>query len=359
MDTCGWSSVGGRTEKKQASRKSSTVSLYVSWPKSLFLARFLTAGVQNIVVTGSAGFIGSHVADELERRGHSVVRSDIRPCDGPNDGWKVADLTRLDELVEVTRGASAVCHIGGIGDVYHATRDPALAMKVNAGGTANILEAAKRNSVKRFVYASTWEVYGQPRYEPLDEEHPCNPRHPYSVSKFAGDLAVQTYREQGFLTSVVLRLGTTYGPRMRPNGVIPSFVLRALSGQRIEVQGTGSQSRQFTHVTDVVNAFALALEASSPAGVYNIAGPDRTSIRDLAEMISHRIPADVVTVVSRPNDVPPGAISSKRAERDLGWRPRVPFARGLEELVDLYVKDAGGRGENGVGYGVASSSPGL
>ena len=336
MDTCGWSSVGGRTEKKQASRKSSTVSLYVSWPKSLFLARFLTAGVQNIVVTGSAGFIGSHVADELERRGHSVVRSDIRPCDGPNDGWKVADLTRLDELVEVTRGASAVCHIGGIGDVYHATRDPALAMKVNAGGTANILEAAKRNSVKRFVYASTWEVYGQPRYEPLDEEHPCNPRHPYSVSKFAGDLAVQ-----------------------RPNGVIPSFVLRALSGQRIEVQGTGSQSRQFTHVTDVVNAFALALEASSPAGVYNIAGPDRTSIRDLAEMISHRIPADVVTVVSRPNDVPPGAISSKRAERDLGWRPRVPFARGLEELVDLYVKDAGGRGENGVGYGVASSSPGL
>src|SRR2546425_10199148 len=146
---------------------------------------------------------------------------------------------------------------------------------------------------------------------------------------------------------------------MSRNGVIPWCVLRARSGQPIEVKGTGSQPRQFTHVTDVVNAFALAVEAISPAGVYNIAGPDRTSIRDLAMMISHRIPADVVTVVSRANDVPPGAISSKLAERDLGWRARVPFARGLEELIDLYVKDAGGRGETGVGYGVASSSPGL
>ena len=315
------------------------------------------AHVQRVVVTGAAGFIGSHVADELEKRGYDVARSDIRRPASLNNRWKLADLTRVDELVEATRGATAVCHIGGIGDVYQASRDPTLAMNVNAGGTANILEAAKRNSVGRFIYASTWEVYGQPRYEPMDEMHPCAPRHPYSVSKLAGDLIAQTYGAQDSPTTVVLRLGTTYGPRMRPNGVIPSFVLRAMSGQPIEVHGTGSQSRQFTHVTDVASAFVQSLEATHPAGVYNITSPKRTSIRDLAGMITQRIPVDIVVVEPRANDVPPAAISSERAEADLGWSARIPFTRGLEELIDLYVNDAGRTLGDRAHYGAASGSP--
>src|SRR2546430_16466054 len=108
---------------------------------------------------------------------------------------------------------------------------------------------------------------------------------------------------------------------MRSNGVIPSFLLRALQGQPIELHGTGSQRRQFTHVTDIANAFALAVAATSPAGVYNVAAPERTSIRDLAEMVTRRIPAEVVTVEPRANDVPPAAVSSKRAAQDLGLRP--------------------------------------
>jgi UDP-glucose 4-epimerase len=306
--------------------------------------------VQKVVVTGAAGFIGSHVADELDRRGYTVIRSDIRQLPDPNNGWRLADLTHLDEVVEATRGAAAVCHIGGIGDVYHASRDPIMAMNVNACGTATILEASRLNSVGRFVYASTWEVYGQPRYEPMDEMHPCVPRHPYSVSKLAGDLIAQTYGERGFPKTVVLRLGTSYGPRMRTNGVIPSFVLRALSGQPIEIQGSGSQTRQFTHVTDVANAFALAVEAVSPASVYNVAGSERTSIRDLAQMISRKIPANIVTVEPRANDVPPAIIGSKRAETELGWRPKVRFERGLDELIDLYVRDDKRRVEGRAGH---------
>jgi len=301
---------------------------------------FLGAKVQTVVVSGAAGFIGSHVADELERRGYAVVRSDILRLAGPNNGWRLADLTRIDELVELTRGAFAVCHIGGIGDVYHATRDPALAMSVNAGGTANILEAAKRNSVKRFIYASTWEVYGPPRYQPVDELHPCHPGHPYSVSKFAGDLTCQSYREQGSLSTVVLRLGTAYGPRMRPNGVIPAFVNRALSGRAIEIHGNGAQFRQFTHVADIAKAFPLAIEAKTPGAVYNIVGPERTSIRDLAEMVVRRIPTDLVTVESRSNDAPVAVISSERAKTDLAWDAVVPLNRGLAEFIDFYAKDA-------------------
>jgi len=230
-------------------------------------------------------------------------------------------------------------------------------MNVNAGGTAAILEASRRNSVGRFVYASTWEVYGEPRYEPMDEMHPCGPKHPYSVSKLAGDLITQTYGDQGSPSTVVLRLGTTYGPGMRTNGVIPSFVLRALSGQPIEIQGTGSQSRQFTHVTDVANAFALAVESAAPARVYNIVGNDRISIREVAEMISQRVRADLVTVEARPNDVPPAAVTSRRAEKDLGWRPRVRFTRGLGDLIDFYVDGRSVRG--GADQAVTTDSPDL
>jgi len=327
--------------------------------RNIYCAKIALHRVQKVVVTGAAGFIGSVVADELERRGSSVVRSDVRRLGRSSDGWKLADLTRRDEMVDATRGASLICHIGGIGDIYHAARDPALAMSVNAGGTANLLEAAKRNSVERFVYASTWEVYGQPRYEPLDELHPCLPRHPYSVSKLAGDLITQAYGEQGSMTTVVLRLGTTYGPGMRANGVIPSFVLRALSGNSIEVQGTGSQFRQFTHVTDIANAFALAAHASSPAGVYNVAAPERISIRDLAKMVARRIPANVMTVPPRASDVMPAAISSARAEEDLGWRPVVPFVHGLEKLIDTYVAGARAGAREEAARGFSPASPGA
>jgi UDP-glucose 4-epimerase len=127
---------------------------------------------------------------------------------------------------------------------------------------------------------------------------------------------------------------------MRRNGVIPAFVDRALAGQPIEIQGNGFQFRQFTHVADIANAFALAIEAKSLAAVYNIAVPERISIRELAEMVARRIPADLVRVTSRANDAPFAIISSRRAEAELGWRPQVLLSRGLEQLIDLYTKDA-------------------
>src|SRR5205809_1746854 len=126
---------------------------------------------------------------------------------------------------------------------------------------------------------------------------------------------------------------------MRPNGVIPAFVHRALSGQPIEIQGPGSQFRQFTHVADIANAFALAIEAESHAAAYNIVGAERISIRELAGLVVRRIPADLVTVEPRENDVPPSVISSRRAETDLGWHAQVSFSRGLRELIDIYVND--------------------
>src|SRR5439155_19810413 len=141
--------------------------------------------VQRVVVTGAAGFIGWHVAHLLEANGFDVVRSDLICPQPSEDGWKKADLLSLNQVSKLTHDADAVCHLGGIGDVYVASRDPQLAMNVNACGTLNVIEACRRNRVPRLVFASTWEVYGTPRYEPVDEDHPCSPPHPYAVSTLA------------------------------------------------------------------------------------------------------------------------------------------------------------------------------
>ncbi len=293
--------------------------------------------MDEVVVTGAAGFIGSHVATALNDAGNKVILTDITLPEHRVGDWRRADLTRYDEILELTRNVRAVCHIGGIGDVYLAASAPQLALHVNVCGTLNILEACRVNHVERVVYASTWEVYGAPRYEPIDENHPCLPDHPYNISKLGGDLLTQGYGSHGAPHALVLRLGTAYGPRMRENAVIPAFILRALRNQPIEIHGTGGQFRQFTHVDDISRAFRLALDAQDPGKIYNIVNPERITIRGLAELVVKRIPTQVVFKDPRPGDVPPAVVDSRRAEKDLGWHPKVPFKQGLEEFIDGYL----------------------
>src|SRR3989442_426116 len=192
-----------------------------------------------VLVTGAAGFIGSHVANYLEAQGFDVIRSDIVSTPEFHGAWRQADLTKIEEVLGITSDIEAICHVGGIGDVYFAATEPRTTMNTNATGTLNMLEAARRAESIRFVYASTWEVYGPSKYEPVDEGHPCFPAHPYSISKLAGDLLVQAYGRNNSMESVVLRLGTAYGPRMRETAVIPAFILRAIRNEQIEVRGTG------------------------------------------------------------------------------------------------------------------------
>ena len=290
-----------------------------------------------VLVTGAAGFIGSHIANLLEKHGYEVARSDLYIPDSPFDGWRRADLTDPRDMIEATYGIDAVCHVGGIADVYVATARPQLAMEVNAIGTLNLLEACSTNGVKRLVYASTWEVYGTPRYEPIDEDHPCLPQHPYNISKFTGELSVRNYGNRGTPATVALRLGTAYGHRMRSDAVIPMFVTKAMRGEAIEIHGTGEQFRQFTHVSDIAEAFRLALETHDPTPVFNIVSPERTTISSLAGLIAARIPLTIVYRSARPGDVSSAQIEAGLARDRLGWKPRIQFEDGLNGLIDNYL----------------------
>lgn len=284
-----------------------------------------------VVVTGGAGFLGSHVADALTAAGCLATVFD-RLASSRADTL-IGDLSDLRALTAAFDGADFVCHLAAVGDVYLAAEQPALAASVNVVGTANVCEAALRSRTKRIVVASTWEVYGRPRYEPIDEDHPCEPDHPYSVTKLAGELLAKSYAHLRGLDVVSLRLGTAFGTRMRPNSVFPVFIRRALSGEGIVVQGSGKQARQFTHASDIGRAFVAALQRAPAGSTYNVVSNETTSILELAEAVRDLVPTDITFGASRPGDVPSARVSNDRARRELGWEPITDLRTGIQEIV--------------------------
>jgi UDP-glucose 4-epimerase len=288
-----------------------------------------------IAVTGGAGFLGSHVADMLIGAGHDVTVVDAQAAVGYRH--VVCDLADIDRLTDAFRGIDAVAHLAAVGDVYLAAEKPELAAHVNVTGTANTMVAALRAGVRRLAYASTWEVYGEPEYEPIDERHPCRPDHPYNITKLAGErIALSIGHLRDGISVSALRLGTAYGTRMRPNSVFVVFITKALARETITIQGTGEQGRQFTHARDIGRAFDLALTRAKAGAVYNAVSDQTVSIRELAAEITKVLPTEIAFAPARKADVPTAKISSELIRADLGWAPEVAFADGLAELVATY-----------------------
>ena len=288
-------------------------------------------GVVRALVTGGSGFLGRHVAQRFKESGHEVSVFDLRPnADFPTF---VGDLLDRDAVRQAVEGHDVVCHIGAIGDVYLAAQDPGLAAAVNVTGTAHVCQAAAAAGA-RVVYASTWEVYGRPEYEPVDEDHRCEPDHPYNITKLAGErLVLAADRLQG-VSTLALRLGTAYGSGLRPNSVFRIFIDRARRGEPITIQGDGSQARQFTHASDLAEAFLLAALSDLRGTALNALAPEAVSIKQLAEVVIARYPTELIFGPARPGDVPPSVVSSARIQTLLGWTSRVSFEEGMSDLMD-------------------------
>jgi UDP-glucose 4-epimerase len=274
------------------------------------------------------------VADVLAEQGHDVTVLDLEASSRHRSVR--ADLLDADALTRAFTGAEFICHLAAVGDVYLAAERPGLAAQVNVVGTANVCEAALRAGAGRVVYASTWEVYGTPQYQPIDELHPCTPDHPYNITKLAGERLAVSYAHMKDLDLTCLRLGTAYGTRMRPNSVFSIFIRRALAKEPITIQGTGDQGRQFTHARDIGEAFGLALGRSGSGEAYNTVADDMVSIRRLAEMVVARIPTELTFAPARKADVPSATVSNAKIKTALGWMPKVRFADGLEELISSH-----------------------
>lgn len=285
------------------------------------------------LVTGAAGFLGRHVTRHLQADGFDVTGFDLSPIDAPDTRSIVGDLLDSEAVDAAVAGHDVVVHIGAIGDVYLAGERPELAAAVNVTGSANIANAARKAGA-RVVYASTWEVYGEPRYQPIDEEHPCEPDHPYNITKLAGERILLAADALADVPVVSLRLGTAYGSGLRPNSVFRIFIDRARRGEAITIQGDGTQGRQFTHASDIARAFSIACRSDARGMALNTIAPQTVTIKELAELVVARYPTELTFGEPRPGDVPPAEVSADRIEAVLGWRAETPFESGLSELMD-------------------------
>ncbi len=300
------------------------------------------------LVTGGAGFIGSHLTDALVARGGRVrVLDDFSAGLRANltDGAEVIEgsITDPDTVRRAVEGCEVVFHLGAHGAVARSLANPLGSNEANVHGTLAVLTEARDAGVRRVVFASSSSVYGGAEIVPTPESAPLRPRSPYAVSKLAAEWYVRVFAELFPLETVALRYFNVFGPRQRPDStyaaVIPLFASALVANQSPTVHGDGTQSRDFTYVADVVSANIAAATAPAErcnANVYNVAPGTTNTLLDLLEILGELTGnrPEPTFVASRPGDVKRSQADATAARRDLGWSPRWTFADGLREVVN-------------------------
>jgi UDP-glucose 4-epimerase len=308
------------------------------------------------LVTGGAGFIGSHLTEALVARGHKV-----RVLDNFSTGsWEnlaplrdrlevvTADLTELSAVRGAAEGMEVIFHQGALASVPRSVADPVATHEACATGTLQVLMAAKEVGVRRVVYAASSSAYGASLRLPKRETDPTLPLSPYAVAKLTGEHYCAAFTHVHGLETVRLRYFNVFGPRQPPDSpysaVIPLFIKAMLEGRRPRLHGDGEQSRDFTFVADVVEANLLAAVAPGVAGrVYNIACGRRTSLLDLVARLNALLGTNLQPLHEAPRagDVRHSQADISAAQKDLGYQPRVDMDEGLRRTVD-YLKDGSG-----------------
>jgi UDP-glucose 4-epimerase len=303
------------------------------------------------IVTGGAGFIGSELVRQLDARGvrvvvvDSLVNGTRENLEGLSAGVTLVehDIRDVARLAPVLRDAGVVYHLACLG-VRHSVHAPFENHDVNATGTLSLLRACRDAGVPKFVYVSSSEVYGTARTAPMTEDHPTYPSTVYGASKLAGECYARAFFRTYAYPTVVVRPFNTYGPRSHHEGdsgeVIPKFMLRALAGRPMIVFGDGTQTRDFTYVSDTAAGILLAGESEAAVGdTVNLGSGGEIAINDLGRLIATVVGRpDAVLQHSepRPGDVLRLCADTTRAQRLLGYAPAVPLADGLDRLLAWY-----------------------
>jgi nucleoside-diphosphate-sugar epimerase len=308
-----------------------------------------------VLVTGGAGFIGSHLVERLLRDGHDVRaldnfstghRSNLQPF---ADDVEIVegDLQSYERAHKAVRGCELVFHQAALPSVPRSIQDPLTSSGVNITGTLNILLAARDEAVRRVVFASSSSVYGANLELPKREEMASEPISPYATAKLAAESYCRSFTHVYGLETVALRYFNVFGPRQDPLGayaaVIPNFITAFFEGRSPTINGDGEQSRDFTYIDNVVDANLLAADAPDVAGRrYNIAYGERTTLNVLAEELRELTgsSAEPVHGPDRAGDVPHSLADISAAERDLGYRPQIGLREGLERTVAYYAERA-------------------
>jgi UDP-glucose 4-epimerase len=291
-----------------------------------------------VLVTGGAGFIGSHVVDKLLDAGHEPRIFDLRhsPHHSPTSvDQMIGDVTDREALARATEGCEAIIHLAAVADVGEVVAAPDRAERFNAQGTFEVLEVARGAGIGRVVYGSTTWVYSDCAGDDVDETTPlAAPSHLYTATKLAGELYCKSYRELFDVDYTILRFGIPYGPRARDATVIAAFAAKAESGEALTVAGDGRQSRRFVYVEDLAEGVVAALRPEAANRTYNLVGDEEVTVLEIAEAVRTQV-ADtgLVHTPARTADFGGKRVSSGRAARELGWTATTCFAEGVRRYL--------------------------
>ena len=286
-----------------------------------------------VLVTGGSGFIGSHLVPALIDAGHDVQVLDlVRPLhDVP---FEKADIRTLTSLPPT----EVIYHLAAEKDIHLALRNPAAFTRTNLDGALNVLRLAAERPLHRFIFASSLWVYDAAAEHHVDEQTPLDPSrapHLYSRLKLLVEQHIRVSNLLHALPFTLLRFGVVYGPRAKPEGLIPSFVRQSLEGQELTVHGSGDQARSFVHVSDLVRGCLPALMAQAENQTYNLMDSRAYSVNEVAALVRDLHPSRLRqrTLPRHTGDFQGKNVSTAKAKEDLGWEPRIPLKEGIQEYL--------------------------
>lgn len=302
-----------------------------------------------VIVTGGAGFIGSHLSERLLNEGHEVIIIDNLACGRLKNIQTFAEHARLqfhqvdildqEKLTPLFEGVDWVFHLAGLADIVPSIEQPELYFHVNVHGTMNVLQAAKKANVKRLVYAASSSSYGIPEVYPTPETTPIAPRYPYALTKYMGEELVLHWAKVYNLPALSLRLFNVYGPRSRTTGaygaVFGVFLAQKLNKKPYTIVGDGTQTRDFTFVSDVVDAFITAAQSALSGEFMNVGSGHHYSVNRLVALLGGE---EIVYIPKRPGEPDCTFADTQKIKALLNWTPKVTLEEGVATML-RYIDD--------------------
>lgn len=296
-----------------------------------------------VLVTGGAGFIGSHLSRVLFQRGHQISVID-NLCGGrketiadllgqENFEFHQADIRNAASINSLFEGVDWVFHLAGLADIVPSIEQPRAYYETNVDGTFNVLEAARAANVKRLIYAASSSCYGLPDQFPTPETASVKPQYPYALTKYLGEELVMHWAQLYGLPALSLRLFNVYGPHARTTGaygaVFGVFLAQKINGKPFTVVGDGTQTRDFTYVTDVANAFIAAAESTLVGEIMNVGSGGTYSVNQLIGLLG----GEIQYIPKRPGEPDCTFADTTKIQANLGWEPQVSFEQGVTNML--------------------------
>ncbi len=294
------------------------------------------------IITGGAGFIGSNLVDHLVRIGHKVIVLDNfisgkRYNLSHHNKKKVKiiklDISKSNNLDKYFKGVDYVFHLAALAQIIPSIKYPKKYFKNNVIGTIKVLEAAKKENIKKFIYAASSSCYGTPKHLPTSEKDNIDLKNPYAVTKFIGEEVVMRYASMFKMPNISFRFFNVYGPRLNISGqysaVIGNFLSQKKNCKPLTIVGDGKQTRDFIHVDDLANAFIKVIKSKQVNKIYNLGSGTKTSINTIAKIFNNK----KKFIPSRPNEPKNSLANISKLKKDIKWRPKISIKLGISKLL--------------------------